>query len=278
MVCSDEETPVTKQQETSRRFYNTQHQCYCGIDRHARAMHVCILKQSGEILVHRLERQEKSSAEPTAAHYERQCRGVAAPHDKRPRRPEVATTPCWVDGRERARASLPRASRAAGRASAPCGLGGAASAHAWPWPVHVAPVLLPPYSPALPPLERLRRDHKARFADHGIKTLDGGSETVGPRLPSYAWAALPAWTGFAYLVQAMIKALAPVHGSSARDRLGVRVRPPCGCGLLTVADLVSILSWDSSGLAMHSLCQPNTPINQSGTRPCQRDRWLEPCH
>jgi hypothetical protein len=98
------------------------------------------------------------------------------------------------------------------------------------------------YSPALPPLERLGRDHKTRFTDHRIKTLDGGSETVGPRLPSYAWAALPAWTGFAYLVQAMIKALAPVHGSLARDRLGVRVRSPCRCGLLTVADLVSILS------------------------------------
>jgi transposase len=35
------------------RFYNTQHQCYCGIDLHARAMYVCILNQSGEILVHR---------------------------------------------------------------------------------------------------------------------------------------------------------------------------------------------------------------------------------
>jgi transposase len=35
------------------RFYTTQHQCYCGIDLHARAMYVCILNQSGEILVHR---------------------------------------------------------------------------------------------------------------------------------------------------------------------------------------------------------------------------------
>jgi hypothetical protein len=35
------------------RFYNTQHQCYCGIDLHARAMYVCILNQSGEILGHR---------------------------------------------------------------------------------------------------------------------------------------------------------------------------------------------------------------------------------
>jgi hypothetical protein len=35
------------------RFYNTQHQFYGGIDLHARAMYVCILNQSGEILVHR---------------------------------------------------------------------------------------------------------------------------------------------------------------------------------------------------------------------------------
>jgi transposase len=35
------------------RFYNTQHHFYCGIDLHARAMYVCILNQSGEILVHR---------------------------------------------------------------------------------------------------------------------------------------------------------------------------------------------------------------------------------
>jgi transposase len=35
------------------RFYTKPHQFYCGIDRHARAMYVCILNQSGEILVHR---------------------------------------------------------------------------------------------------------------------------------------------------------------------------------------------------------------------------------
>jgi hypothetical protein len=41
------------QEETSRRFYTTQHPFYCGIDLHARTMYVCILDQSGEILVHR---------------------------------------------------------------------------------------------------------------------------------------------------------------------------------------------------------------------------------
>jgi transposase len=35
------------------RFYTQQHPFYCGIDLHARTMYVCILDQSGEILVHR---------------------------------------------------------------------------------------------------------------------------------------------------------------------------------------------------------------------------------
>jgi transposase len=35
------------------RFSTTQHPFYCGIDLHARMMYVCILGQSGEVLVHR---------------------------------------------------------------------------------------------------------------------------------------------------------------------------------------------------------------------------------
>lgn len=35
------------------RFYNVQHQFYCGIDLHAKTMHVCLVNQAGEILVHR---------------------------------------------------------------------------------------------------------------------------------------------------------------------------------------------------------------------------------
>ena len=34
-------------------FYTQQHQQYCGIDRHAKAMYVCILDQAGTILVHK---------------------------------------------------------------------------------------------------------------------------------------------------------------------------------------------------------------------------------
>src|SRR6266851_9933329 len=46
-------TLVTNQEETSRRFYTTQHPFYCGIDLHARTMDVCILDQAGETLLHR---------------------------------------------------------------------------------------------------------------------------------------------------------------------------------------------------------------------------------
>lgn len=35
------------------RFYNAQHQFYCGIDLHARTMYLCIVNHAGEILVHR---------------------------------------------------------------------------------------------------------------------------------------------------------------------------------------------------------------------------------
>ena len=53
MVCSAWANPGTKQEETSRRWYPTQPQCYCGSDLHARARYVCILHQHGELLVPR---------------------------------------------------------------------------------------------------------------------------------------------------------------------------------------------------------------------------------
>ena len=40
-------------EETSMRFYTEEHEYYCGIDLHARTMYVCILDQTGAILVHR---------------------------------------------------------------------------------------------------------------------------------------------------------------------------------------------------------------------------------
>ncbi len=35
------------------RFYKRQHQFYCGVDLHAKTMHICLFNQAGEILVHR---------------------------------------------------------------------------------------------------------------------------------------------------------------------------------------------------------------------------------
>ena len=35
------------------RFYTQQHQFYCGIDLHARTMHVCIMNNEGKILTHK---------------------------------------------------------------------------------------------------------------------------------------------------------------------------------------------------------------------------------
>ncbi len=35
------------------RFYNHQHQYYCGIDLHVKTMYVCILDATGQVLVHR---------------------------------------------------------------------------------------------------------------------------------------------------------------------------------------------------------------------------------
>ena len=35
------------------RFYNRQHQFYCGIDLHARSMYLCIRDQGGAVLLHK---------------------------------------------------------------------------------------------------------------------------------------------------------------------------------------------------------------------------------
>ena len=34
------------------RFYNQQHQFYCGVDLHARSMYLCIRDQAGAIVLH----------------------------------------------------------------------------------------------------------------------------------------------------------------------------------------------------------------------------------
>lgn len=51
------------------RFYNTQHQFYCGIDLHARSMYVCILNQDGEIVTHRNMKTEPNALLKVIAPY-----------------------------------------------------------------------------------------------------------------------------------------------------------------------------------------------------------------
>ena len=35
------------------RFYQQQHPFYCGVDLHAKTMHVCIVDQAGQVKVHK---------------------------------------------------------------------------------------------------------------------------------------------------------------------------------------------------------------------------------
>ncbi len=35
------------------KFYNKQHEYYCGIDLHAKTMYVCVQDKNGEVIVHR---------------------------------------------------------------------------------------------------------------------------------------------------------------------------------------------------------------------------------
>jgi hypothetical protein len=53
--------PFTEEEETSMRFYTTQHPFYCGIDLHARSMDVCVLSHEGDM---RLHRHMKAAPEP----------------------------------------------------------------------------------------------------------------------------------------------------------------------------------------------------------------------
>jgi transposase len=53
--------PFTEEEETSMRFYTTQHPFYGGIDLHARSMYVWVLSQEGDMLLHR---HMKAAPEP----------------------------------------------------------------------------------------------------------------------------------------------------------------------------------------------------------------------
>ena len=51
------------------RFYSQQHQYYCGIDLHARSIYLCIMDQSGKILLHRNMRANPNSFLKAVAPY-----------------------------------------------------------------------------------------------------------------------------------------------------------------------------------------------------------------
>ena len=54
------------------RFYKQQHQFYCGIDLHAKTMHVCLGDQGGKVLVHRNLKTEPEQFLSTIAPYRQQ--------------------------------------------------------------------------------------------------------------------------------------------------------------------------------------------------------------
>jgi putative transposase len=80
------------------------------------------------------------------------------------------------------------------------------------WPSNVTAVPLPPYSPALNPIERLWRELKAQLAATVVKTLEDLSDTVCRLIQSYSQAALKSLTGFAYFVQAVQTTLRATNG------------------------------------------------------------------
>jgi transposase len=80
------------------------------------------------------------------------------------------------------------------------------------WPSNVVPVLLPPYSPALKPIERLWRDLKDKLADISAKTITALSDALCALSQNYSSATLPSLTGFAYFVQAVETARKAFYG------------------------------------------------------------------
>ncbi len=71
------------------------------------------------------------------------------------------------------------------------------------WPSNVVPVLLPPYSPELNPIERLWRDLKDKRADVPATTVAALSDAMCAIIQSYSPATLHSLTSFPYFVQAV---------------------------------------------------------------------------
>ena len=75
------------------RFYNRQHQYYCGIDLHVKTLYVCILDAGGQVLVHRNVKSTPEALLETVAPYRTisswrpsACsRGTGSPTSARPK-------------------------------------------------------------------------------------------------------------------------------------------------------------------------------------------------
>ncbi len=80
------------------------------------------------------------------------------------------------------------------------------------WPSNVVPVFLPPYSPALNPIERLWRDLKDKLAECAVKTINELSEAVCHIIRHYTCTTLQSLTSFAYFVQAVGTAQRALNG------------------------------------------------------------------
>lgn len=60
------------------RFYQTQHPFYCGVDLHTKTLHVCVVDQAGQVLVHRNLPAQPERFLQTLAPYREQGVAVAA--------------------------------------------------------------------------------------------------------------------------------------------------------------------------------------------------------
>ena len=80
------------------------------------------------------------------------------------------------------------------------------------WPSNVVPILLPPYSPELNPMERLWRDLKDKLADVRAKTLIELSDALCSIIQTYTNATLQSLTSFAYFVQAVATIPTAIYG------------------------------------------------------------------
>jgi hypothetical protein len=70
-------------------------------------------------------------------------------------------------------------------------------------PSHVVPGFFPPYSPELPPIERVWRDLNDKLADSRAKTLEALADAVCAIMQNSSKATLQALTSFAYFVHAV---------------------------------------------------------------------------